>query len=1202
MIDKKYFVFIFIGLLFTVSPVILAQQVVSGRITDASDGSPVPGASIYIANTTIGTASGVSGEYSLTVSGTGSIEIVVSHVGYLSVFHKIDTPQDFHQFNVVLKINELQEITINAPKTYKKKDVDLFWRTILGEKPAKNGMEVLNPEKVYYYLSSDNILKASCQEPIEIVNHKTGYHIRYVLQSFEYDYREKEFKFSGMPYFENLTPQNSRQKERWEKKRQEVFATSINRFIRALYQGKIHEEGFVLVNKDLVMKGKTSPVLPKDIIQAGQDKVLVTVREPLFLIGYERPFPEPTISYRDITAKGETYPVVELLPQQFVIYPDGTYQGTLKMIERRNSIFGIVSKLPVDYADLFARSGQTTLAVADNVNSLQGVSYMDVSYTPLRFYDIEDVRENMTAQIETYPQEKIHLHTDRDFYVTGEKIWFKAYLTDAATYLFPTNSRYVYAELIDSCDSLINRVMIRPENGMYYGNLFISEIVQEGNYTLRAYTQYMENLGDDYFFKKNIRIGSKGINPLVSKNRGNGDDFEVSFFPEGGNLVEDAFCKVAFKSLNRSGYAETIYGEIVDGQGTIITTVQTYYAGMGVFSYVPASGKRYFLKCRNENGIEKQFELPQPEPRARVLAVSQRNGRLSAEIRKSPNSPDTPTYLLAHNRGMVFHFSALQKDDDLVILPDEVLPGGIIQLILFDEQMNPLSERLIFNKNDDYQAEVEFKTDKIRYGRREKVVATLFDVAGWYDGNYNELADERRSEDTTPNRLFNLSVAVTDDKDIAVDESNTILSTLLLSSELKGYIENPAYYLQDNIESATALDYLMLTHGWRRYNIPEVVKGNYESPEIPFQESMAISGKVKSLALSRPVSDGDVFVLVNEDYDLTSTDETGTFAFRDFEYPDSTSYFIQALNRRGSNNVEIVIDSVSFPRPVYALQNPSMKNRAIKEEDKCEPEPDAFIAKAGLRSQYDEEMRVIQLSEVEVTAPRIDRKDEPRLQYWANMNSDITLRREEIMKTAPRLVSEWLRHVPGVEVSSMTGEISIRQGMPLPLVLIDGAKVDWPEIKPDEIRSPFDTPLETVSVHDVESIDVIKGAGAAIFGTNGAGGVISITTKRGIDVMREVEQMRKDQSLNYSTYTTLGYQKPVEFYAPRYETLEAKYLTIPDYRTTIFWKPDIVVSEDGKATFDFYTSDFPTTYSVVIEGLTTDGSIIRQVEKIMVDD
>ena len=147
------------------------------------------------------------------------------------------------------------------------------------------------------------------------------------------------------------------------------------------------------------------------------------------------------------------------------------------------------------------------------------------------------------------------------------------------------------------------------------------------------------------------------------------------------------------------------------------------------------------------------------------------------------------------------------------------------------------------------------------------------------------------------------------------------------------------------------------------------------------------------------------------------------------------------------------------------------------------------------------------------------------------------------------------------------------------------------------------SPLSQININDVESIDIIKGVETTAFGVRGDGGVISITTTKGLDAVNRANKARERFQTNYTVYTPLGYQKPVEFYSPKYETLEAKNQSIPDYRTTIYWKPDLVISEESETTtFEFYTSDFPTTYSIVIEGLTDDGKIIRQVEKIRVEE
>jgi hypothetical protein len=430
-----------------------------------------------------------------------------------------------------------------------------------------------------------------------------------------------------------------------------------------------------------------------------------------------------------------------------------------------------------------------------------------------------------------------------------------------------------------------------------------------------------------------------------------------------------------------------------------------------------------------------------------------------------------------------------------------------------------------------------------------------------------------------------VSVAVTDDKDISVDTLNTILSSLLLSSELRGTIESPGYYLQDNPNATIALDHLMMVHGWRRYAIADVVKGDYQIPSIEFEQSKVIVGVVKSYLLGRPVADGEILFYASDgSIGQTRSDSAGRFRF-DLLYPDSTIFFIQSKNQKGKAAVELVMKEEVFPAIRHApvsLWLPSIQKQVTDTDD--------FIIKAGQRAQYDEDIKMIFLGEVEVTAKRIEKKDEARLRYWFNSSSDKTIYREQIEKRNATTVTQLLYGIAGVQVQG-NGVVIIRGMSSLPLVLIDGMRMEWPE----RMNSVYDSPLEMVSAMDVESIDIFKGPSAAIFGMNGGGGAISITTRIGTGSNRLNDLRRNIASLN-----PIGYQQPVEFYAPRYDTPESRHIGNPDFRTTIFWKPDVLVSDDGEAVFEFYTSDFPTTYSVVMEGLSQDGKIIRKVETIEV--
>ena len=1184
----KKFICIFLLIPFTLS----AQRYVSGQIFDADTNEPVVGASVFISNTTIGGFTDGKGHYKLKISEQGTSQLTVSYMGYQSIFKDIEPGKTSLEFNFDLhiNINELQEFTVTAKSRHRQSDVSLFWKTILGCNPSKRTIFVKNPETVYFHYNPDTrILKVTCREPLDLVNYETGYQIHYVLNYFTHDYNRNFSDWSNQFVFTELEPDNSKQKNNWDKKRRAVYNSSLVKFLKSLYSNSLRKDGFVLANLSQNpgpnRQYQISLLNPETILSPipdGSGKIFNLSNQDIILFCYGRPVTNYDLNLIQQTQTKEffnrsSFFMNLMLGDNIRIFPDGTYANKLQMspVNSSNTLIGLNMKLPFEY-----------LPEEYNSKSKEIESEIDFDF----------IAQQLDKQMYVYPQEKIHLHTDRDYYVPGERIWFKAYLADAVTFHSTAQSRYVYAELINSKDSIVDRVMIQSENDKFHGHIFLSENFSEGNYTLRAYTQYMESLGDDFFFKKNIRIGSlpsdnnkssSQIEQKTVKKQPLVEDFEVSVFPEGGNLVEGAVNRVAFKALNKAGYPEVISVEITDETGLVITSAETFHAGMGVFSFMPFPGKKYFLKYRNGNGSKRQLELPKANNRAHSLTASLQNEMLTIEVIKSPSGPNIPLYLLAHCRGQLFYFSATKgvenQVSNIIKFPEEDLPAGVLQFILFDEQMNPLSERLVFNKNYE-TAKIEFHTNNETYKTREQIITSLSIVDS--DGN---LLDG------------NLSVAITDDKDIAVDSMTTILSTLLLSSELKGYIENPAYYLQDNPESVVALDYLMLTHGWRRYDIPDVIKGSYESSHFPFQTSMEISGFVKDNR-SKPVADSEVLFMAKGGYfESTATDKSGIFKFKDFEYPDGTSYFIQALGNKGSNRVDLVLAGDSFPKPVYAPQSPISKMKITDLKTIDEVGNNAFIAKAEKRSMYDDDMRMIQLSEVVITGRSVNRKAEPRLKYYANTSSDKTIRREDINKMKPRTVSDILRGVGGVQVMPngaiyiRGGIVSIEKSKALPLVLIDGVPVAWGDL-------PFGSPLEQVSVYDVESIDVFKGASAAIFGARGDAGAISITTRGGMDIVREVERMRgKSEAFNYTVQTPLGYQKPVEFYSPKYETLESKQFTVPDYRTTIFWNPDIVVTDAGEASFDFYTSDFPTTYSVVFEGLTDDGRIIRQVEKIRVE-
>ena len=416
-----------------------------------------------------------------------------------------------------------------------------------------------------------------------------------------------------------------------------------------------------------------------------------------------------------------------------------------------------------------------------------------------------------------FPNEKIHLHTDRSVYAGGDTIWFKAYLVNALDNKQETASQYIYSELLDPFGKNVCRVKIKQDkNAQFYGYLPVDDEIPAGQYTVRAYTRYMENAGEEFFFHKPIHIVSplsKSLSTEISFEGEPGqklikgksklaNDYQVDFLPEGGNLLAGVLSKMAFKALNTTGFSEEITGNVKDETGKTVCSFQTTHAGMGTFNWIPEAGKKYYAECLSKAGVEKRFELPAAETNTCTLNVQESGYEYHISI-LYPNgvATDETQTLLIHQRGFPLLVQPFRRTHRISI-EKKALSPGIIQLLLLSSHGQIISERQLFVQSEK-QATAHIQTDKEAYTQREKV---RLDIT---------LQDEKGKP-----VQGNFSLSVTDNADILPDSSYTIYTSLLLSSDLKGYIEDPGWYFRgDNNARKEELDLLMLTQGWRKYNV-----------------------------------------------------------------------------------------------------------------------------------------------------------------------------------------------------------------------------------------------------------------------------------------------------------------------------------------------------------------------------------------------
>lgn len=450
------------------------------------------------------------------------------------------------------------------------------------------------------------------------------------------------------------------------------------------------------------------------------------------------------------------------------------------------------------------------------------------------------VADSIADQLRGVPvQEKVYLHLDNNCYFKGDTIWYKAYVVRADNNHFTDISRILYVELVSPDGLLVERQhIIVSAQGYSCGNFHLKDSLYSGFYELRAYTRWMMNfcvtehpywqkdrdrfysakMAHD-FFRQYGTIHSRVV-PVYERPEEAGDFHEryfqsrpkervrkeekdrlvVGFYPEGGHLVAGTRCRVAFEATNTKGEQVTASGNL-DGK-----VIRTSHHGRGVFEVmVPQSGK---LQAEfTYLGKTTRFDLPAVEPVGCALMLESHGQQIQARMALK-GMPSHTICLAVILQGGVCRKSIPIKWDEqgeaTVTCEKSELPTGVNDFIVVNGQGRPLADRLFFVNNHDL----------------DDAKVTIDGMADEYSP-YSLIALDFHA----PHDAETISIAVRDQsaESPSFDDGN-IMTELLLSSELKGFIPYPSYYFEaDDEEHALALDLLMMVQGWRRYDIGDLL-------------------------------------------------------------------------------------------------------------------------------------------------------------------------------------------------------------------------------------------------------------------------------------------------------------------------------------------------------------------------------------------
>jgi hypothetical protein len=347
--------------------------------------------------------------------------------------------------------------------------------------------------------------------------------------------------------------------------------------------------------------------------------------------------------------------------------------------------------------------------------------------------------DQLTKKVENYSashlEEKLFLHTDKTVYLSDEICWFKIYNVDGFFHLPLALSTVAYIEIIDNHSKAIVQEKVTLQNGLGSGSIKLPNNIGSGNYTLRAYTNWMKNYSADFFFQKNITIINTKKEQTNALTIASKEEIKIQLFPEGGNLVNDLINKVAFKVTNQFGKGIAAGCTLINEQSATITKANTLQAGIGNFSFTPVDGHSYKLTIQLADGRIVSESLPKSNNKGYTLQLSpSENQKGSIQILVATKNIEAPiAYLIGHTRGVVKTVTKLVLTNGVAntSIPIASLGNGINSFTLFDENKNPICERLFF-KYPEENLGLSLVTDAKEYAVRNKVSVKLnsFSLSG----------------------------------------------------------------------------------------------------------------------------------------------------------------------------------------------------------------------------------------------------------------------------------------------------------------------------------------------------------------------------------------------------------------------------------------------------------------------------------------
>jgi hypothetical protein len=754
---------------------------------------------------------------------------------------------------------------------------------------------------------------------------------------------------------------------------------------------------------------------------------------------------------------------------------------------------------------------------------------------------LDSVKRKFAAYREHHLQEKLFVHADQDFYLTGELMWLRVFAVDATLHRPSQVSKVAYVELLDKGNKPVVQTKLRLGSDGGDGSVFIPATLASGKYTLRVYTQWMRNFAPDYYFHKIVTVVNPFIKPETPVAKA-AKKTTVEFFPEGGNLVAGIRSRIGFK-VSTADPSSDLTGYIINANSDTVAHFRPFKFGLGSFDFTPVAGETYkaFVTGNNTNAV--QVQLPKVSEDGFVLQLKDSTAELiqiRVKHRQTGNQSLSYATLFGHARQSVFvaEVKPVYPSEAVFTIAKSTIPEGISHFTIFDNDQQPVAERLYFKAPAD-PMKLNLSSETNSFTTRKKVTLNV------------------ASASASGGLAADVSLAVYKLDSLTTEEHDNILSYLYLESDLKGDIESASYYFSNAPDAAQAADNLMLTHGWRRFEWSSVLKRENKIKFIPEFRSHLVTGTV-SKSDGTPAS--GILTYLSSPGKLVNvyggrSDKNGVVHFELRDFWGSRQLIFQTNTNRDSTYR-------------LSLNNPYS-------DDVSGVSAGDINLSSDIRAKLEARSLSMQVQDVyfrettdKITAVKPDSTNffgQPDETYYLDAYTRFPVM-EEVMR----------EYVPGVLVRKRRDGFHflildrINKGILPgdPLVLLDG----MPVFDVDKIMA-FD-PLK------IKKLEVVT----RMFytGSMTLAGVVSYSTYQGDLGGFQIDP--RSVVINYE-----GLQLQRQFYSPDYSSQKLKNSRLPDQRALLHWVPSLKTNAQGKSTVEFFTSDNTGEYVVVAHGLSKDG-------------